>query len=37
MDAAVCGACGNEIKEMIVVEQDASHHPSACSLFSCID
>jgi hypothetical protein len=36
MDAAVCGVCENEIKEMTVAEQDASHNQSTCSLFSCI-
>jgi hypothetical protein len=35
MDAALCGACTHEIKEVTVAEQDANHHQS--SLFSCTD
>jgi hypothetical protein len=35
MDAAVCGACANKVKEVTVAEQDANHHQS--SLFSSTD
>jgi hypothetical protein len=37
MDAAMCGARANELKEMTVAELDADHHQNICSLFSFID